>query len=57
MMAPTMRPAPGKTLTVAAKSGTGVRTFSVRCRIDSAIEVEYYRHGGILPFVLREAMA
>jgi aconitate hydratase len=23
-------------------------------RIDTAIEVDYYRHGGILPFVLRE---
>jgi aconitate hydratase len=26
----------------------------VTCRIDTAIEVEYYRHGGILPFVLRQ---
>jgi aconitate hydratase len=26
-------------------------------RIDTPIEVEYYRHGGILPFVLRELMA
>jgi len=25
----------------------------VLCRIDTAIEVEYYRHGGILPYVLR----
>ncbi|HEY1477993.1 MAG TPA: aconitate hydratase AcnA, partial [Chthoniobacterales bacterium] len=25
-------------------------------RIDTAIEVEYYRHGGILPFVLREIL-
>jgi len=23
-------------------------------RIDTPIEVDYYRHGGILPFVLRE---
>ena len=48
---------PGKLLAVTAKSDGGLRKFSVRCRIDSAIEVEYYRHGGILPFVLREAMA
>ncbi len=27
------------------------------CRIDTPIEVEYYRHGGILPFVLREILA
>ncbi len=26
-------------------------------RIDTPIEIEYYRHGGILPFVLRELMA
>ncbi len=29
----------------------------VTLRIDTPIEVEYYRHGGILPFVLRELMA
>ncbi len=28
----------------------------LRSRIDTAIEVDYYRHGGILPFVLRELM-
>ncbi len=27
---------------------------SVLSRIDTPIEVEYYRHGGILPYVLRE---
>ena len=26
-------------------------------RIDTAIEVDYYRHGGILPFVLRQLLA
>ena len=26
-------------------------------RIDTAIEVEYYRHGGILPYVLRQLLA
>jgi aconitate hydratase len=26
-------------------------------RIDTPIEIDYYRHGGILPFVLRELMA
>ena len=29
----------------------------VLCRIDTPIEVDYYRHGGILPFVLRELIA
>jgi aconitate hydratase len=28
----------------------------VRCRIDTPIEIEYYRHGGILPYVLRQLM-
>ena len=27
------------------------------CRIDTADEVEYYRHGGILPYVLRNLTA
>jgi len=26
-------------------------------RIDTPIEVEYYQHGGILPYVLRELLA
>jgi len=30
---------------------------AVRCRIDTPIEIEYYRHGGILPFVLRQIFA
>ena len=28
-------------------------TVPVLCRIDTPIEIEYYRHGGILPYVLR----
>jgi aconitate hydratase len=32
------------------------RTIPVLCRIDTPIEVDYYRHGGILPFVLRELL-
>ena len=28
-----------------------------RCRIDTPIEVDYYRHGGILPYVLRGLIA
>ena len=31
-------------------------TFNVLCRIDSNMEVEYYRHGGILQYVLRGLM-
>ena len=29
----------------------------LRLRIDTPIEVDYYRHGGILPFVLRQLLA
>jgi len=29
-------------------------TFDVDVRLDTPIEVEYYRHGGILPYVLRQ---
>jgi aconitate hydratase len=32
------------------------REIAVKSRIDTAIEVDYYRHGGILPYVLRELM-
>jgi aconitate hydratase len=31
-------------------------TFNVRCRLDSPIEVEYYKNGGILQTVLRQMM-
>jgi aconitate hydratase len=29
----------------------------VTCRIDTPIEIDYYQHGGILPFVLRQLLA
>jgi aconitate hydratase len=32
------------------------QTIVVKSRIDTAIEVDYYKHGGILPFVLRELL-
>jgi aconitate hydratase len=33
------------------------REVILASRIDTPIEVDYFRHGGILPFVLRELMA
>jgi len=46
--------APGQALTVRAKRADGTEfSFVTRCRIDTPIEIEYYRHGGILPYVLR----
>ena len=41
--------APGCGLRVSA----GGKTFGVRCRIDTPVELEYYRAGGILNYVLR----
>jgi aconitate hydratase len=37
--------------------GGEVARIPLRLRIDTPIEVDYYRHGGILPFVLRELLA
>jgi len=31
--------------------------LAVLCRIDTPIEIDYYQHGGILPFVLRQLIA
>ena len=47
---------PGRTMEVTASAGGKTVRFTVKCRVDSAIEVEYYRAGGILPFVLKHAM-
>jgi len=30
---------------------------SLRCRIDTPIEIDYYQHGGILPYVLRQIVS
>jgi aconitate hydratase len=43
------------TLVVTYASGAR-RTLAVTLRIDTPIEVDYYRHGGILPFVLRQLL-
>jgi aconitate hydratase len=43
-----------KRVRVAARAADGsVREFEVRVRIDTPKELEYYRHGGILQYVLR----
>ena len=49
---------PGQKLTVEIKTADGkTRYFPVKVRIDTPIEIDYYRHGGILPFVLRQLLA
>ena len=46
---------PRATLTVTAVGADGaVKSFQVRSRIDTPEEMNYYRHGGILPYVLRK---
>ncbi|RMH75963.1 MAG: aconitate hydratase AcnA, partial [Calditrichaeota bacterium] len=48
---------PGKELQVTAIDDEGVETkFNVRVRLDTPVEVEYYRHGGILQAVLRQML-
>jgi aconitate hydratase A / 2-methylisocitrate dehydratase len=44
------------TLRVRRKDGS-VIDQTVKLRIDTPIEVDYYRHGGILPFVLRQLLS
>ncbi len=51
-----IRPQMDLTLTIRRKDGS-VKSVPVLLRIDTPIEVDYYRNGGILPFVLRELMA
>jgi aconitate hydratase len=49
---------PGQGVTVTATADDGrVTEFDALVRIDGAAEVEYFRHGGILPMVLREMIA
>ena len=43
------------TLRIARKDGSVIEQ-PVKLRIDTPIEVDYYRHGGILPFVLRQLL-
>jgi len=46
---------PRATLTVRARSADGTeKTFQAVSRIDTPEEMSYYRHGGILPYVLRQ---
>ncbi|HEY8966449.1 MAG TPA: hypothetical protein VIM58_08395, partial [Candidatus Methylacidiphilales bacterium] len=48
---------PRQKLTLEIKRANGqVETVPVICRIDTAIEVDYYQHGGILPYVLRQIL-
>ena len=49
---------PGQQLTLEIRTKDDqLRYLPVKLRIDTPIEVDYYRHGGILPFVLRQLLA
>jgi aconitate hydratase len=43
-----------KTVPVRASEGDRVVEFEARLRIDTPMEVQYYRNGGILPYMLRQ---
>ncbi len=48
---------PGCQLTARASGPNGDKEFKVLARLDTAIEIEYYRHGGILQYVLRDLVS
>jgi len=52
----TMKPGQTVTLEIEGK-GRQKRSVPVKVRIDTPIEIDYYRHGGILPFVLRQLLS
>ncbi len=51
-----IKPQQDLTLRITRADGTKA-DVPVACRIDTPIEVDYYAHGGILPFVLRQLLA
>jgi aconitate hydratase len=48
-----LKPRQDLTLRITRKEGSS-QDVTVKVRIDTPIEVDYYRHGGILPFILRQ---
>jgi aconitate hydratase len=51
-----IRPQQELTLVITRADGSR-QELRVKSRIDTAIEVDYYKHGGILPYVLRELVS
>ncbi len=47
---------PQQDVTLIIHDQNGTRKVKLLCRIDTPIEVDYFMHGGILPYVLRELM-
>ncbi len=55
-LSPAIKPQQDLVLRITRRSGEVV-DIPVRCRIDTPIEIDYYQHGGILPYVLRQIVA
>jgi aconitate hydratase len=55
-LSPALKPQQDLCLRITRKEGL-VEMVPVRCRIDTPIEIDYYQHGGILPYVLRQIVA
>jgi aconitate hydratase len=51
-----LKPQQDLTLRITSQDGQS-RDIAVACRIDTPIEIDYYQHGGILPYVLRQLVA
>ena len=51
-----IKPMSDVTLVIHRADGTDGESSPLKSRIDTAIEVDYVRHGGILPFVLRQLL-
>jgi aconitate hydratase len=51
-----LKPQQDITLVIRRADGS-IRKVKLLSRIDTAIEVDYYKHGGILPYVLRDLLA
>ena len=51
-----LQPQQRVSLTIHRSDGSQT-SYPLLLRIDTPVEVDYYRHGGILPFVLRQLLA
>jgi len=55
-LADEIKPQGDAVMTITRADGS-TQAVALTLRIDTAIEVDYYFHGGILPFVLRQLLA
>jgi len=54
-LGPNLKPQQDLTLRITRVNGQP-ENVPVTCRLDTPVEVDYYQHGGILPFVLRQLL-